>query len=70
VTGPARILVQLLDGDTVVHEYRRATTLHAYAGVQKMIEEAMGWLQAYGGQVTNEQWQQDCERMRSRRAVG
>lgn len=61
--APARIVVQLLDGETVVHEYRRTTTLHAQGGVQRMVREAMGWMQAYGDQVTNEQWLADVERV-------
>ena len=61
----ARILVQLLDGETVVHEYQRATTFHREGGIARMIEEAMGWLQCYQGQVTNEQWLKDTERVRN-----
>ena len=64
MAGPARILVQLLDGETVVHEYRRATTLHREGGIQRMIEDAMGWMQCYQGQVTNQQWAKDVEHVR------
>ena len=61
----ARIRIQLLDGEAVVHEFNRSTTLHLEGGIQRMCEAAMGWLQAYSGQVTNEQWQKDATRVRS-----
>jgi hypothetical protein len=65
----ASILVRFMDGDTVVHEYRRSTTLHSEGGIQRMAEQAMGWMQAYACQVTNQQWLKDAERAREHKAA-
>jgi len=57
--GVARIVIQLSEDEVVVHEFRRATTRHDAASISKMLRSAMGWLQAYGDQVSNEQWEAD-----------
>lgn len=60
----ASILIRLLDGDTVVHEFRRSTTLHEDGSLVRMLGSAMGWMQAYQGQATNDQWRKDVEHAR------
>lgn len=64
MSGPARILIQVISGDTVVHEFRRATTQPTTDGLRKMLDTGLGWLQSYGAQVTDDQWQMDVERAR------
>lgn len=61
----ARIVVQVLDGDTVVHEYRRATSQPNASNVSKMCTAAMGWLQAWSGVLSEDQWRQEAERARA-----
>lgn len=63
--GPARIEVRLLLGDVVVHEFRRSSTMHREDSIKQMLEWAMGWMQAYQGQVSNEQFLKDAERVRN-----
>lgn len=62
--GPATILVQLCDGDTVVHEFRRSTAQPTAAGIQRMTEAAIGWLQCWSGQMSDGQWQAEAARAR------
>lgn len=62
VTGPARIVVQVLEGDVVVHEFRRATSVPTAEGVQRMAGAAAGWLQCWAGQLSDGQWQADVTR--------
>lgn len=68
MSGPARILVQVFDGDTIVHEFRRATAQPTTAGMQRLAENAQGWLQAWGSQVTGDQWAMEAERARHAQA--
>jgi hypothetical protein len=64
----ASIVVQLRDGDTVVHEFHRATSQPTAVGIRKMTDSAMGWLQAWSGQLSDEQWKVDAERARQAQA--
>jgi CBS domain containing-hemolysin-like protein len=59
----ARIRIQLLDGETVVHEFQRATTLHQHDSLKKLVREALGWMQSYGDQTSIEQWEMDVRRV-------
>jgi hypothetical protein len=63
--GPARIEIKLLEGDVVVHEFTRSTTMHRPDSIKHMLETALGWIQAYQGQVSNEQFLKDAKRVRS-----
>lgn len=62
VAGPARIVIQLLQGDVVVHEFRRATSQPTSENIRKMTETAAGWMQAWSGQLGDEQWRRDVAR--------
>jgi hypothetical protein len=66
----ARIRIQILDGDTVVHEFTRATARPTADGIRKMTEAAMGWMQAWSGQLGEEQWAADVEKARAAQESG
>lgn len=68
MNGPARIVVQVLDGDVVVHEFRRATSVPTAEGVQRMADAALGWLQCWSGQLSDAQWRADAARARAAQA--
>ena len=55
------ITVVVRDGDTVVHEFRR------FGDVKRAAGEAMGWLQAWKDQVSEEQFRNDVVRARDER---
>ena len=61
----ARILVQLTDeNDTLVHEFRRTTTVHSSDSIKRLCQAALGWLQAYGDQSTPDQWAMEIEKVK------
>lgn len=60
--GVARLLIQVLDDDLVVHEFRRSTSQPTGSGVHKMLGQALGWMQAYQGAVNDEQWIMDVNK--------
>ena len=64
MSGPASILIRLMDGDTVVHEFRRSTSQPTTEGVRRLLSSSMGWMQSYEGQVTAEQWKMEADRAR------
>lgn len=64
----ARLLIQLLDGASVVHEYSRSTSQPSAEAIQKMLASGMGWMQAYQGAINEEQWQHDVARAKELQA--
>ena len=64
-----RIRVQLTEDETVIHEFTRSTTNASGEGVQKLCTAAGGWLQAYGVQVSDAQWEADVARVISARLL-
>jgi hypothetical protein len=64
VSGPARLRVQILRENLVVHEFTRSTSQPTADGVRKMLGAALGWMQAYQGALNEGQWQADVERAR------
>lgn len=58
----ARLLIQLLDGDTVVHEYSRSTSQPCAESIQKLLGGGMGWMQSYYAAINDQQWQHDVAR--------
>jgi hypothetical protein len=64
VSGPAKLRVQFLVGDTVVHEFVRTTAQPTAFGVRKMTWAAMSWLQAWGGQLADDQLLADVQKAR------
>jgi hypothetical protein len=62
VSGPGRLRVQVLVGDLVVHEFSRSTSRPSADGVRRMSDAALGWLQAWSGQLAEDQWQADVRR--------
>lgn len=64
MTGPARLVVQVWHGDVIAHEFSRSTSQPTAAGVQTMCNAALGWLQAWSGQLSEDRWQADVVRAR------
>jgi hypothetical protein len=58
----ARIEIRVLVDDLVVHEYRRSTTMLQLGSSHKMMDDALGWFQAYAGQVSNDQLLMEARR--------
>lgn len=58
----ARLVIQLYDGDDLVHEFSRSTT-NVPEGIPLMLGAAMGWMQAYGGAINARQWAADVRRV-------
>jgi hypothetical protein len=64
VSGPARLVVQVWHGDVVVHEFSRSTAQPTASSVRKMADSALGWLQAWSGQLADAQWAADVAKAR------
>jgi hypothetical protein len=55
-----RVTITVSDGDTVVQTFER-TCQPTGDGLRKAAGQAMGWLQAWSVQVTDDQWQADAK---------
>jgi hypothetical protein len=55
------IVIELRDGNTVVKRFTR----HSSREIAPVIQDAMGWLQSYGCQVSAEQWANDVKHAES-----
>lgn len=62
MTGPARLRVQVLQGDLVVHEFSRSTAQPSARGITAMTGSALAWLQCWSGQLSDAQWAADVRR--------
>ena len=60
---PASIEIRVKLGDVVVHEFRRASTLHNEKSLGQMFNHGLGWLQAYSGQATARQLLMEARRV-------
>jgi hypothetical protein len=69
VSGPARLVVQVLQGDLVVHEFSRSTAQPTAAGIRRMSDAALGWLQCWSGQLADNQWVADVQRAEAAQAL-
>jgi hypothetical protein len=69
VSGPARLRVQILRENLVVHEFTRSTSQPTADGVRRMLGAGLGWMQAYQGALNEGQWQADVARARDAQAV-
>lgn len=61
VQGPARLEIRLLMGEQVVHAFVRSTTMLQPDSIPRLLTSGLGWLQAYSGQASNEQFIMDAE---------
>lgn len=61
------IRVEILEGDLVVKSFRTTASgaNPGARGVEKVIEEAMGWLQLYQSAVNQPQWENDVHLART-----
>jgi hypothetical protein len=62
VSGPARLRVQILRENLVVHEFTRSTSQPTAEGVRRMLGAGLGWMQAYQGALNEDQWRADVTR--------
>jgi hypothetical protein len=60
--GPARLVIQVRQGELVVHEFVRSTAQPSAVGIVRMLDAAMGWLQTYAAAVNDAQWANDVVR--------
>lgn len=65
VSGSAELRVQVMVGGVVVHEFVRSTSQPTAEGVRRMSNAALGWLQAWSGQLGDAQLQADVVRARA-----
>jgi hypothetical protein len=68
VSGPARLRVQILRENLVVHEFTRSTSQPTADGVARMLGAALGWMQAYQGALNEGQWQADVTKAQTAQA--